>query len=533
MTIRARLIGFVALIALMLLLLGLNGERGMSQADKGLHSVLTTSHTLRNHLEADMMHDALRADVLAALLAETPAEWQVVAADFQEHADHFRKMLEANDKLASDDLRAALHDVKAPLESYIHTAELMIATAQHDKAMARSKLPEFILAFKKLESSLAGVSDRIEQSAQGAEDGAIATILRSKSAGIVVLIIALIVSLFSSWRIVRSVTHGIARILAAIKRMASGELGTEIVIEGQDEFAQLLSALKEMDTKLAHIVMTVRDSANSVGSAARQLAHGNDDLSQRTQEQAAALEETAATMEQMSATVKRNADNAHAANQFAIGTRTQADRGGTVVQQAIAAMNEINLSSRKIADIIGVIDELAFQTNLLALNAAVEAARAGEQGRGFAVVASEVRNLAQRSATAAKEIKTLIDDSVQKVKVGSGFVDESGRNIASIMESIKKVTGIVAEISAASTEQARGVEEVNRAVTGMDSVTQQNAALVEEATAASKAMEHQTESLVRAISFFRIPYTHSHGEPQYASPRPFEEDAMRPLALAS
>jgi methyl-accepting chemotaxis protein len=349
-----------------------------------------------------------------------------------------------------------------------------------------------------------------------------------------VLVAALIVALFSSWRIVRAVTQGIDRILAAIKRMASGELGAEIAIEGQDEFAQLLTALRDMDRKLAHIVMTVRDSSDSVGSAAGQLAQGNDDLSQRTQEQAAALEQTAATMEQMAATVKRNAENADAANQFAIGTRTQADRGGAVVQQAIGAMSEINSASRKIADIIGVIDELAFQTNLLALNAAVEAARAGEQGRGFAVVASEVRHLAQRSAGAAKEIKTLIDDSVQKVKVGSALVDESGRTIAAIMESIRKVTDIVAEISAASTEQARGVEEVNRAVNGMDTVTQQNAALVEEAAAASKSMEHETETLTREISFFRTPHRRSIPRISHQAHRTHvDQDTAQPLALAS
>jgi methyl-accepting chemotaxis protein len=209
----------------------------------------------------------------------------------------------------------------------------------------------------------------------------------------------------------------------------------------------------------------------------------------------------------MTATVKQNADNARQANQLAVGAREQAEKGGQVVHRAISAMSEINVSSRKIADIISVIDEIAFQTNLLALNAAVEAARAGEQGRGFAVVASEVRNLAQRSASAAKEIKDLIKDSVDKVKVGSQLVDESGKTLAEIMESVKKVTDIVAEIAAASEEQSVGIEQVNNAVTQMDSVTQQNAALVEQATAASKSMEQQSATLVGQIGYFRTQAT--------------------------
>ncbi len=303
--------------------------------------------------------------------------------------------------------------------------------------------------------------------------------------------------------IIRSIVSTLNTAVNIADRIASGELGNDVRVESSDELGRLLEALKRMDGKLVEIVGGVRGSADAVGAAARQLSHGNDDLSQRTQEQAAALEETASSMEQMTATVKQNADNARQANQLAVGAREQAEKGGAVVQRAIAAVGEINNSSRKIADIIGVIDEIAFQTNLLALNAAVEAARAGEQGRGFAVVATEVRNLAQRSASAAKEIKGLINDSVDKVKVGSELVDESGKTLSEIMESVKKVTDIVAEIAAASEEQSAGIEQVNNAVSQMDNVTQQNAALVEEASAASKSMEQQSGTLVTQIGYFR------------------------------
>jgi methyl-accepting chemotaxis protein len=318
--------------------------------------------------------------------------------------------------------------------------------------------------------------------------------------GFVVLAVALCGAL--GWMLIRSIMSGLNTAMAVTARIAGGDIGREIHIDDQHEFGQLLKSLQVMDLKLSEIVGSVRTNADAVGAAAKQISLGNDDLSSRTQQQAASLEETAASMEEMAATVKQNADNAKQANQLAISARGQADQGGAVVQQAVNAMSEINTSSRKISDIIGVIDDIAFQTNLLALNAAVEAARAGEQGRGFAVVATEVRNLAQRSATAAKEIKGLINDSVEKVTVGTSLVDESGKRIAEIMDSVKKVTDIVAEIAAASEEQASGVEQVNTAVTQMDDATQQNAALVEEAAAAAKSMQQQTLQLVASVSYF-------------------------------
>jgi methyl-accepting chemotaxis protein len=320
-----------------------------------------------------------------------------------------------------------------------------------------------------------------------------------------VLIVAGVgLAIMLGWLLGRSITSALEYAMSVAGNIARGELGHDIRVDRSDEFGQLLQALGTMDAKLVEIVSRVRQSADNVGTSARQLAQGNDDLSGRTQEQAAALEETASSMEQMTATVKRNADNAKQANQLAVSARGQANAGGGIVERAVQAMGEINMSSGKIADIISVIDEIAFQTNLLALNAAVEAARAGEQGRGFAVVASEVRTLAQRSAVAAKQIKDLISDSVEKVKSGSDCVNESGKALAEILDSVKKVGGIVEEISAASQEQAAGIDQVSNAVTQMDTATQQNAALVEQASAASKNMQMQAEELIREVEFFKI-----------------------------
>ncbi len=321
-------------------------------------------------------------------------------------------------------------------------------------------------------------------------------------AGVVAFLVILMV-----WLSMRSIRRSIGGepdfAVAMAARIANGDLGSD----GDDKrFADgsLLAELVRMRGRLTGIVGEVQHGSQAVSTAAQQIAKGNDDLSQRTQEQASSLEETAASMEQMTSTVKQNAENANYANQLASGARDQAERGGRVAAQAVLAMGEINTSSRKIADIVGLIDEIAFQTNLLSLNAAVEAARAGEQGRGFAVVASEVRNLSQRSAAAAKEIKGLINESVARVQAGSELVDQSGAALTDIVDSVKKVTDIVAEIAAASQEQSAGIDQVNRAVMQMDEVTQQNAALVEEASAAARAMEDQAGELQRQMGFFRL-----------------------------
>jgi methyl-accepting chemotaxis protein len=294
-----------------------------------------------------------------------------------------------------------------------------------------------------------------------------------------------------------------------------GDLSNRVRKEGKKGFfASLADGINSLLDNFGEVVSSIKGSAAEVQTGAEEISKGNTSLSQRTEEQASSLEETASSMEQMTSTVKQTADNAMQANQLAMAARTQAEKGGSVVGAAVSAMGGINASSRKIADIIGVIDEIAFQTNLLALNAAVEAARAGEQGRGFAVVASEVRNLAGRSATAAKEIKALIQDSVGKVEEGTKLVDQSGQTLEEIVQAVKKVTDIVAEIAAASQEQSSGIEQVNKAVMQMDEVTQQNAALVEEAAAAAEAIVEQAQTLNSMISRYRL------SESAAAAPKP-------------
>ncbi|MES2407324.1 MAG: methyl-accepting chemotaxis protein [Pseudomonadota bacterium] len=316
--------------------------------------------------------------------------------------------------------------------------------------------------------------------------------------------LALLLGGLAAWLITRSITRPINRAVKIAQTVAGGDLTSQIEVTSKDETGQLLQALKDMNDSLSRIVGQVRTGTDTIATASSQIAAGNLDLSSRTEEQASSLEETASSMEELTSTVKQNADNARQANQLAATASDIAVKGGSVVAQVVETMSGINTSSKKIADIIGVIDGIAFQTNILALNAAVEAARAGEQGRGFAVVASEVRNLAQRSASAAKEIKSLIEDSVDKVDVGTKLVDQAGATMTEILESVKRVTDIMGEITAASQEQTSGIEQINQAVSQMDEVTQQNAALVEEAAAASESLHDQAGNLAQVVSIFKL-----------------------------
>lgn len=306
------------------------------------------------------------------------------------------------------------------------------------------------------------------------------------------------------WWLVQAITNPLSEAVKVASAVASGDLTQAIDIRSNDETGQLMRALKNMTDSLMQIVSQVRSSTDTIASGSSEIAAGNQELSARTEQQASSLEETASSLEELTSTVKQNADNARQANQLAQSASDVANKGGAVVSQVVETMNSINDSSKKIADIISVIDGIAFQTNILALNAAVEAARAGEQGRGFAVVAAEVRTLAQRSAAAAKEIKGLIGESVDNVSVGTKLVDQAGATMREIVASIQRVTDMVGEITSASQEQTAGIEQINQAVSQMDQVTQQNAALVEEAAAAADTMREHAGGLAQAVGVFKL-----------------------------
>ncbi len=345
---------------------------------------------------------------------------------------------------------------------------------------------------------------------------------------------AIVVGVVCSILITRSIVLPLHGAVHIAQKVAAGELTTEVEVTGRDQVTDLLQALKDMNDSLSRTVGAVRAGTETITTASQEIASGNADLSARTEHQASSLEETASSMEELTSTVKQNADNARQANQLAVSASSVASQGGHVVAQVVDTMGSIKDSSRKIVDIIAVIDGIAFQTNILALNAAGEAARAGEQGRGFAVVASEVRNLAQRSAGAAKEIKALIGDSVDKVDAGSKLVDEAGQTMSLIVTSIRQVADIMGEITAATQEQSDGIEEVNQAITQMDEMTQQNAALVEQAAAAAESMQEQSHKLAMAVAAFKLAGDDQPkpAKPQTA-PRPVRVAPPTPVAVAA
>ncbi|MFC0677040.1 methyl-accepting chemotaxis protein [Lysobacter korlensis] len=337
-------------------------------------------------------------------------------------------------------------------------------------------------------------------------------------------------------RLMKTADHGMGEVGALLSAVADGDLGRRVEVQLPGQFGVLANDANRTVEQLTQIVGEIRQTSDAINSAAGEIASGNNDLSQRTEQQAAALEETASSMEELTSTVRQNAENARQANQLAIGAGGVASQGGAVVGRVVQTMSEINQSSRKVAEIISVIDGIAFQTNILALNAAVEAARAGEQGRGFAVVAAEVRSLAQRSANAAKEIKQLISDSTLKVEEGGALVDQAGKTMAEIVTSVKRVSDIIADIAAASAEQSAGIEQVNQAITHMDEGTQQNAALVEEASASARALEQQAEQLVQTVSVFRVGQAPApvqvHSAPRAAAGPAVRRAAAAPAAQA-
>ncbi|MDN6888159.1 methyl-accepting chemotaxis protein [Variovorax sp. CAN2819] len=415
-----------------------------------------------------------------------------------------QKKLEA--VLASPEELALSADIKKKRGDYVELRNQILKLKAEGRKDEASKLTDtqLVPALSAYEAGIRAMVNHQQRQIDSTAAVIDAKYLSGRAWIIALAAVALLAGTATACLLTRSIVQPIGEALLIAETVAAGDLSQEFETERGGDFGRLLRGMGDMEDTLTDLVTRIKTSTDSIAVASRQIAAGNQDLSSRTEEQASSLEQTAASMEELTSTVKQNADNARQANQLAVSASEVAVKGGSVVSQVVDTMGSINASSKKIVDIIGVIDGIAFQTNILALNAAVEAARAGEQGRGFAVVASEVRSLAQRSAAAAKEIKTLIGDSVEKVEEGSKQVEEAGRTMEEIVGSVKRVTDIMGEITAASQEQTSGIEQINQAITQMDQVTQQNAALVEEASAAAQSLQEQADELMRAVSTFKL-----------------------------
>jgi len=560
-----------------------------TRLDTALQDANVSAGVLRNHMEADMMHDALRADVLSSQLAGDASSGIMiddVRKDLADHTQIFRKSIADNDALAKDPAsRAALAKVKAPLDTYIKSANAMVDLAAADHAQAVAAMPGFMQQFTTLEGAMSEASDQIEAASTAAAARAKSVALFSEilmtAAVVAGVIFAGILIIISRAAIVRPVLNlaGDMRRLAAgqnditvsgagradeigemaksvevfrqsgierarleaeaagfqqeldrklrdmeaafeaagreqqavvevmakgLSSLAGGDLSTRIAAQVASDYAALKADFNAAAAGLEDAIRTISSVAGQIGSGTQEIAQASNDLSRRTEQQAASLEETAAALDEIAATVRQTADGATRATSEVASARTDAERSGQVVGQAVAAMGAIEDSSRQITQIIGVIDEIAFQTNLLALNAGVEAARAGDAGRGFAVVAQEVRALAQRSAEAAKEIKTLISTSSQQVDAGVSLVGQTGEALNRIVGRVAAIDDLVRQISSSSQEQASGLAEVNTAVNHMDQVVQQNAAMVEQATAATHSLKGETAQLVSLVGRFKV-----------------------------
>jgi methyl-accepting chemotaxis protein len=492
-----------------------------SQRAKGLAAELARDVRMaRAAGMVDMMHDALRSDALSALLAGPQAEAAEAAAIRKDVAENGKTLGEQLDILRQEggnDLGQAGLAAIEKATAYRKAATALVEAALTDTAQAQGLRPAFEKAFDELETQLEAMSGTIEEGANQRAGSVDAIFVQMVTATCAAFLLALL-GMAALWAVSQRLMRALTQSLRIAQAVAQGDLSSRVSVQGSNEAAQLQGALANMSERLRDIVQSVRQNSEGVATASAQISSGNADLSQRTERQASALQEAAASMEQLGSTVKASADNARQANQLALSASTVAMQGGEVVSQVVETMRGINDSSKKIADITSVIDGIAFQTNILALNAAVEAARAGEQGRGFAVVASEVRSLAQRSASAAKEIKVLIGDSVGKVENGSKLVEQAGSTMTDIVTSIRRVTDVMTEITHANREQSSGIEQVNEAIIQIDDMTQQNAALVEQAAAAARSLQEQAAGLQQLVSVFRVDAAEARVASSHAAP---------------
>ncbi|HEX2012587.1 MAG TPA: methyl-accepting chemotaxis protein [Roseateles sp.] len=448
-----------------------------------------------------------RIGLLQAMAATTNEQTGIAEQNMADAGKHLAASSEAYAKLIDDAAERGLYDkFSSTWKVYLGLTQKALEAVRNGQEEEARRIQTGEARRVYLEAN-ATLAELVALNNKGAEASAAHSEEVYRSAALWLLLVSLAAAgaaVMLALALIRAITRPLAQAVSAADRVAGGDLSLKIEFDGKNETARLLEAMQRMQTALAGTVASVREGAESVATASAQIAQGNSDLSARTEEQASSLEETSATMEELSSTVRQNADNAQQANQLAQSASEVAKSGGQVVGEVVSTMRGIEDSSKRIADIIATIDGIAFQTNILALNAAVEAARAGEQGRGFAVVAGEVRSLAQRSAEAAKEIKNLINDSVERVQSGTQLVDRAGQTMDDIVNSVQRVADIVGEISSASTEQSAGIAQVGEAVTQLDKTTQQNAALVEQSAAASESLKHQAARLLDSVASFKL-----------------------------
>ncbi len=508
LSIGMRLGSVFALILLLLLAVTIIGVWRMSSAGQ------MTDQMVHNRLPNERMVDEW-FKVIEVNAARTTTAWRATGPAEQKEVEAQMKKSSARATEIQTSLATTITDpvAKAALDKVLDTRKAYTearARVFKEKAAGNLDVAKDIfdkdMAIKR--EAYLGSLARLSEAQRGLIDESGVAIAANYASGRWLMItlggVAVVLAAVCAVLITRSITRPIGEAVRVARAVAAGDLTSAIVVDRSDETGQLMAALKSMNDNLVGLVAQLRSGIDTINTASREIASGNMDLSSRTEAQASSLEQTAASMEELTATVRNNADHARAASELAIDASTIARQGGDVVGEVVTTMGTINESSRKIVDIISVIDGIAFQTNILALNAAVEAARAGEQGRGFAVVAAEVRNLAQRSAGAAKEIKQLIADSVNKVDAGSRLVERAGATMENVVASIGRLSGLVSDISTASNEQQEGIGQVNVAITQMDGITQENAALVEEAAAAAAAMQDQTAQLARLVDTFTL-----------------------------